>query len=96
VDITGTAIGSTLVGPLKAGDNRYEVPSEAVAALIFPPSPNGPELRVRTNRNEADAGLPVSEGQPSIYSLPASAPAVTTLIVHSSAACPSAASVVFV
>jgi len=94
ISIIGKAVGETLAVPLKLGDNVFTIPEEMVAVEIIPPTGLSAELRVRTNRNEADAGLPISENNPTVFSLPATLP--TSLIVHASAAVANPISLVFI
>jgi hypothetical protein len=94
ISIIGKAVGETLASPLQMGDNRFTIPTEMVAALIIPPTGVSAEIRVRTNSNESDAGLLISESNPTLYSLPATIP--TVLIVHASAATATPISIAFV
>ena len=61
-----TMTGNTLVGQitdatLQAGDNTFTVPHEAAAVLIVCPLVlSAPELKLRTNLNSTDGGLPVA------------------------------------
>lgn len=94
VTIQGKGAGATYVRPLVIGDNRFEVPAEMVAAWIVPPTGNSAELKVRTNQNEGDGGLLVSETNPTLFALPSTAP--TVLILHASAGVASPTSIVFI
>ena len=76
-----TTIGESLYVALSSGDNTFTVPTGAVAALIVPPTGNTTVLKVRTNANSADAGLPLYAGAlPFVYPFPATAP--TSLIIN--------------
>ncbi len=61
-----TDVGKAIVGTvtdveLAAGDNTITVPKEAVHVLIVFPFASSPsEVKIRTNKNGADAGLPVA------------------------------------
>lgn len=57
-------IGQITDVTLATGDNTFTVPSGAVAVAIFVPSTNTAELKVRTNLNSGDAGLPVNPSGP--------------------------------
>lgn len=59
-----TMTGSSLVGSLQSaalavGDNTFSVPAGAVAVAIFPTGSTAATVKVRTNLNSGDAGLPV-------------------------------------
>ena len=84
VTVTGSSvIGEILDVALNPGDNTFAVPSGAVAVLIVPPSTSTAALKVRTNLNSTDGGLPVAAGDPfGPYSFRGLA--VTSLIVNSS------------
>lgn len=65
--ITGpvTMTGSSLVGALQSatlavGDNTFQVPAGSVAVAIFPGEAPAATVKVRTNLNSGDAGLPVA------------------------------------
>jgi hypothetical protein len=64
-----TIVGAAVVGEildvaLAAGDNTIAVPPGAVAVLIEPPSNNAVALKVRTNLDSGDAGLPIAPADP--------------------------------
>lgn len=85
--LEGNAIvGEILDVPLKAGDNTILVPEGATAVLVALPTANGVALKIRTNLNAGDAGLPIS---PVGYMVLTIAAGVTSLIVN--AAAPTAA-----
>jgi hypothetical protein len=96
ITIQGTVvIGETLAQPLVSGDNHFSVPESAVACLIVPPVNSAAELKLRTNKNESDGGLPISESNPTLLSFDkASAP--TALIIHASAAVSSPITIAYV
>jgi hypothetical protein len=64
--ITGslTTIGQTTDIVLSSGDNTIAVPTGALAVWVFPPNNNSAALKIRTNLNSSDAGLPISPSQP--------------------------------
>ena|ERR1039457_599688 len=83
--IQGTVvIGETLAVAVAEGDNTFVVPTGAVAVWITPPLNGASTLKVRTNLNSADAGLPISIINPTVYSFPLPAP--TSLIVKANVA----------
>lgn len=62
---TSTTTGSNTVGEmlqetLAIGDNAYQVPSGAVAVAIFLGYSPSVTVKVRTNLNSGDAGLPIA------------------------------------
>lgn len=84
--IVGKAvIGETIVASLASGDNRFVVPSEAVAVMIVPPPNNETSITLRTSVNEEDSGLPLNpSASPFVYPLVEHSP--LSLIVHSASA----------
>jgi|ERR1700733_2830184 len=59
-----TMTGSSVIGqitdlPLVAGDNTITVPSGSSEILIVLPATNTVELKIRTNLNSGDAGMPL-------------------------------------
>ena len=91
-------IGETLVVPLTAGENTFAVPTEAIAVLIVPPFAVETTIKVKTNLNASDAGLPVGPSttqlQPFVYSFPGTIP--TSLILHPEAAISVGVSITFI
>jgi hypothetical protein len=64
-----TIIGANLIGEIRdltlaSGDNVITVPTGATAVWIVPSSTNTQALKVRTNLDAADAGLPISASDP--------------------------------
>lgn len=81
--ITGTtALGATTVEGLSSGDNTIQIPAGAVGAVIIPPAGGTATLKLRSNLNNADGGLPISPTQPTVYVFPTTAP--TSLIINAS------------
>jgi len=87
-------VGETLAVPLASGDNTFAIPAGAVLALIIPPQNNSVALKVRTNLNSGDAGLPISPTNPMPYPFPATAPA--SLIITASGVVTAPLSIVFI
>jgi hypothetical protein len=83
VTINGkTILGDRWAQPLAAGDNTFQVPNEATAALVvFPFTLEGPEVKIRTNLDALDGGLPVPASGFAVFPLLA---AVTSVILHAS------------
>ena len=95
LSIQGTVIiGQTIEMPLVMGDNTFVVPGQSVACLIIPPENGEAVLKLRTNLNSGDAGLPISNKNLMVYSL--STPLPTALIVNSSAAVPAPITLAFI
>lgn len=95
ITIQGTVVlGETYAAPLASGDNKFTIPTSAVAALIVPPLNGSAELKLRTSANEGDAGLPISTSNPVVYSFTTVAPA--TLIVHASTSVANPITVAFI
>lgn len=84
--IQGTqVVGETLAAPLIQGDNAFSVPVGAVAAWIQAPVNGAVTLKLRTDQNSSDAGLPINPtGSPVIYPFPTTAP--VTLFINASGA----------
>ena len=66
---TYTIVGSNIVGEvltlnLASGDNTITIPPSAISVAIVPPNTNAQALKVRTNLNSGDAGLPISATDP--------------------------------
>jgi hypothetical protein len=64
-----TATGAVVVTgyqsyTLATGDNTYPVPAGAVSVAVLSPSTNTAELKVRTNVNSTDGGLPLNPAGP--------------------------------
>lgn len=64
-----TIVGSAVVGEildlaLAAGDNTIVIPPGAVAVVIEPPASNAVNLKVRTNLDASDVGLPIGPADP--------------------------------
>lgn len=85
--ITGTLpIGQVDSFELALGDNTVPVPAGAVAAVIvFTAAYNGPEVKIRTNLNPLEGGLPVTGQGFAVFPVTA---ATTSLILHTSAVTP--------
>ena len=85
---TTTIVGTSVVGEelfvtLSAGDNTIAVPTGAITVSIVPPSTNAQALKVRTNANSGDAGLPISATDPfGPYCFRGVSPAVTSIIIN--------------
>lgn len=59
--ITGTnLVGALQSAALAVGDNTFTVPTGAVAVAIFPGEAPAATVKVRTNLNSGDTGLPVA------------------------------------
>jgi hypothetical protein len=83
IAMTGTAvIGQITDATLATGDNTLTVPSGAYAVLIALPANSTPTLKVRTNVNAADGGLPIGSAGYCVFPIAAG---VTSLIVNASA-----------
>jgi hypothetical protein len=64
-----TMTGSSIIGTitditLVTGDNTFAVPTGASGVAVFLPSTNVAVVKVRTNLNSGDAGMPVNPGGP--------------------------------
>ena len=81
VSITNaTAVGETISMALANGDNVITIPTGAVAVLIVPPSGNASTITYRTSLNNADGGVPISQGTfPFLHSFPSTPPTTITL-----------------
>lgn len=83
-----TMTGANVIGAvdsleLAAGDNTISVPTGAVAAVVvFTAIYEGPEVKLRTNLNSTDAGLPIQGQGFAVLPLVAG---TTSLILHSTA-----------
>ena len=71
--------------PFASGDNTFQVPTGATAVLICPPLALAASVKVRTNLNITDAGLPIGPypgaGLPfAVFPLPSG---VTSVILNS-------------
>lgn len=81
-----TITGANLIGEIRdvalaSGDNTITVPTGATAVWIVPSSTNTFALKVRTNLDNADTGLPISASDPfGPYSFRGLA--VTSLIIN--------------
>lgn len=53
-------VGGITDASLISGDNTFSVPAGAVAVVIFPGTTPAATIKVRTNLNASDAGLPIS------------------------------------
>lgn len=84
--MTGTSlVGSIASANLAVGDNSFAVPMGAVAVAIFPGQGPAATVKVRTNLNSGDAGLPVApySGQGwAAFPLPTG---VTSVVLNASA-----------
>lgn len=81
--VSGTVtLGQITDVTLVTGDNTLTVPSGATAVLIVVASGNTAALKVRTNLNSGDAGLPIGTAGPILVSLASGA---TSLIVNAAA-----------
>lgn len=84
-----TMEGNRVIGqiddvPLVVGDNTILAPPGKTAVCIaFTPAFEAPEVRIRTNLNASDSGLPILATGFSAFTLPAG---VTSLILHAAAA----------
>jgi len=83
-----TMVGTTVIGqitdvPLSAGDNTIPVPLGAVAVLIVLPTAGVSELKIRTNLNPSDGGLPIGTSGFDVFSL---YPGTTALIINAAGA----------
>lgn len=76
-------VGEILDVSLKAGDNAIAIPEGATAVLIACPLTNGVQVKLRTNLNAGDAGLPLALTG---YAVLAIAPGVTSLILNAASA----------
>jgi hypothetical protein len=75
-----TVIGDRWAQELAAGDNTFAVPKEATAVLIvFPFVLEAGEVKIRTNLDALDGGLPVPAAGYVVFPLLAS---VTSLVLH--------------
>jgi hypothetical protein len=85
ITITGSAaIGEILEVNLGSGDTTIAVPAGAVAVVIVPPAANAVALKLRTNLNSGDAGLPIHPTSPTVYAFPSTPP--TSLILNAAGA----------
>jgi len=74
------AVGQITDLKIAAGDNTVAVPEEATAVLIaFPFSGEPQELKLRSNLDALDGGIPISSNGFAAFPLPAG---VTQLILH--------------
>lgn len=90
-------VGETYAGVLASGDNTIPVPAGAVAAVIVSPPSEAGVVKVRTNTNNADAGLvinSVAPQSPLVYPFPATPP--TSIILNSSVAQAAPTTVLFI
>jgi len=88
-------VGESFSVALSSGDNAFAVPSGAVAALIIPPAGNSVVVKLRTNQNNSDTGLPIYPAAlPTVYPFPTSAP--TSLIVNAASATAAGFTVAFI
>jgi hypothetical protein len=84
-----TMMGNAIVGQitdlqLAIGDNAIPVPAGKTAVCIaFTPVFEPAEVKLRTNVNAADTGLPILATGFTVFPIPA---AVTSLILHAAAA----------
>lgn len=94
--IQGTqVIAESLWVPLASGDNTFAVPASATAVMIIPPLLGTVAIKLRTNLNAADVGLPLNTGQlPFVYPFPAVIP--TSLIINAAGAQVTPISIVFI
>lgn len=87
---TTTLVGAAVVGEilnqtLASGDNTFPVPTGAISVQIIPPNTNTAALKVRTNADSSDGGLPISAtDQFGPWSFRSLSPAVTSIIVNAS------------
>lgn len=57
---TGSAVVGQIIDiPLASGDNTISVPTGATHVLIELPATNALQLKIRTNLNSGDAGMPI-------------------------------------
>lgn len=81
--IGGAVVGEVLSLTLSSGDNTIAVPPGAISVQIIPPAINTQTLKVRTNANSGDAGLPIAAGdQWGPHSFRGVTPAVTSIILN--------------
>src|SRR5580704_3688221 len=78
--VTGTtALSESETLELASGDNTITVPKGAVSAALFFTTIEGPEVKLRTNLNLAEAGLPILGQRFAVIPLTC---ATTSLILH--------------
>lgn len=79
--MTGSAVVGTVIdATLSTGDNTFAVPTSASACTIFISTTNTAVLKIRTNLDAIDGGLPINPAGPWI-SWPL-APGTTSVIVN--------------
>lgn len=85
VTITGSnVIGAVDSLELASGDNTISVPKGAVAVVIvFTAIYEGPEVKIRTNLNPLDGGLPVTGQGFAVFPL---ITGTTSIILHAASA----------
>lgn len=80
--IGASTVGETLLLNLAAGDTTVAVPPGAISVQVVPPSTNASTLKLRTNANSGDGGLPLSATDPfGPFSFRSVSPAVTSIIL---------------
>jgi len=88
-------VGESFSVALLSGDNSFTVPANSVAVVVLPPANNSVVLKLRTNANSGDGGLPIAPGAlPTVYPFPAPAP--TSLIVNAASSVTGAVTIAFI
>jgi hypothetical protein len=80
---SGAPVGEILDINLKTGDNTIPVPEGATAVLVALPVTNAVAVKLRTNLNPGDTGLPLGLTGYAVFAI---APGVTSLILNAAAA----------
>jgi hypothetical protein len=84
ITITGSqTVNEVLQVALKAGDNMVTLPEGATAVVIVLPVNNSVAVKLRTNLNASDGGLPVANVGPTVLTF---APGTTSLILNAAGA----------
>lgn len=77
-------VGEALNVTLGSGDNTIAIPTGCGFAVIVPPSANAVALKLRTNLNSGDGGLPISAANFTFYDWLGLSP--TSLIINAASA----------
>lgn len=88
-----TTTGDNVIGQiddatLNSGDNTFSVPSGAIKVAIFLSSAPAVTVKIRTNLNSADAGLPIAPVSGTPWFVMDLVTGVTEIILNSSGSLP--------
>jgi hypothetical protein len=75
----GATIGTIIDAALASGDNTIAIPAGAVACVVVLPASGTVTVKVRTNANSGDGGLPIGATGYVVFPI---ASGVTSLIVN--------------